>query len=72
MDILSLFGALIAIVALFLGQTLEGGHFSSLINAPALLIVVGGSLGAVMIQVPYELFSRSVVMFRWVFFSACC
>ncbi len=68
MDILSLVGALIAVIALFLGQTLEGGSFSSLINAPALLIVVGGSFGAVMVQVPYDIFSRSLVMFRWVFF----
>ncbi|MDH3326668.1 MAG: flagellar motor protein [Gammaproteobacteria bacterium] len=68
MDILSLIGALIAIIALFLGQTLDGGSFSSLINAPALLIVVGGSLGAIMVQVPVELFVRATVMFRWVFF----
>ena len=68
MDILSLIGALIAVIALFLGQTLDGGHFSSLINAPALLIVVGGSLGAIMVQVPLDIFSRSIVMFRWIFF----
>jgi len=67
MDILSLVGAFIAIIALFLGQTLDGGSFASLLNAPALLIVVGGSLGAIMIQVPFELFMRSVVMFRWIF-----
>ena len=67
MDILSLIGASIAVIALFLGQTMDGGHFSSLINAPALLIVVGGSLGAVMVQVPFDLFSRAVAMFRWVF-----
>ncbi len=67
MDILSLIGAVIAVIALFLGQTMDGGHFSSLINAPALLIVVGGSLGAVMVQVPFDLFSRAVAMFRWVF-----
>lgn len=68
MDILSVLGAFIAVVALFLGQTLDGGQFSSLINAPALLIVVGGSLGAVMVQVPMELFTRAIGMARWVFF----
>jgi len=68
MDILSLIGALVAVIALFLGQTLDGGHFSSLLNMPALLIVVGGSLGAIMVQVPAELFSRAIVMFRWIFF----
>lgn len=68
MDILSLIGAFIAVTALFLGQTLDGGHFSSLVNAPALLIVFGGSLGAVMVQVSYDIFSRSIVMFRWILF----
>jgi len=68
MDILSLIGAFVAVIALFLGQTLDGGHFSSLINAPALLIVLGGSLGAVMVQVPYGIFARAVVMLRWVVF----
>ncbi len=68
MDILSLLGALIAVIALFLGQTLDGGQFSSLINAPALLIVVGGSLGAVMVQAPFDIFSRAISMFRWIFF----
>lgn len=68
MDILSIIGAVVAIVALFLGQTLDGGHFTSLMNAPALLIVVGGSLGAIMVQVPLDLFMRGLAMFRWIFF----
>jgi len=66
MDILSLLGALLAVVAIFLGQTIEGGHFSSLINLPALLIVVGGSLGAIMVQVPMETFKRALRMLHWV------
>jgi len=66
MDKLSLIGASLAVIALFLAQTMEGGHLNSLLNAPALLIVVGGSLGAVMIQAPYDVFRRAIVMFRWV------
>lgn len=66
MDKLALLGALLAIVSIYLGQTLEGGQFSSLVNFPALIIVVGGSLGAVMIQVPYLIFRRAINMFHWV------
>ena len=67
MDKLALLGILFAANALYLGQTLEGGHFSSLINVPALFIVLGGSLGAIMIQVPHSVFRRSLVMFSWIF-----
>ena len=66
MDKLALLGALLAIIAIYLGQTMEGGHFTSLVNAPALLIVVGGSLGAIMIQVPLITFRRSLAMLSWI------
>lgn len=66
MDKLALLGALLAVVAISLGQTMEGGHFTSLLNAPALIIVVGGSLGAIMIQVPLQTFKRSITMLNWV------
>lgn len=68
MDILSLLGILLAAVAIAFGQTLDGGHFSSLFNFPALLIVVGGSLGAVMLQVSLDTFKRSLAMIGWIFF----
>ncbi|HFE38830.1 MAG TPA: flagellar motor protein [Gammaproteobacteria bacterium] len=66
MDKLALLGALLVVFVIYLGQTMEGEQFSSLLNAPALLIVVGGTLGAVMIQVPYKVFSRAISMFSWV------
>ena len=66
MDILSLLGVMVAVLAIFLGQTIDGGPLMSLINLPALLIVVGGSLGAVMLQVPLNTFKRALQMLRWV------
>lgn len=68
MDVLSLLGIILAAIAIIFGQTLDGGHFSSLLNLPALLIVVGGSLGAVMLQVSVHTFSRSFGMLGWIFF----
>jgi len=68
MDLLSIFGILLGFGAVLAGQQLEGGHFSALINGPAILIVIGGSLGAAMLQSPSSIFFRSLRMLRWIFF----
>ena len=68
MDGLAVGGAILAITAILLGQTLEGGHVSSLINGPALLIVGGGTLGAIMLQAPSDTLKRAIYLIRWVFF----
>ena len=60
MDILSIAGILISIVAIVGGQALEGGHFSSMIQGTAFLIVFGGTLGAVMLQFPLSIFMKSL------------
>lgn len=67
MDILSLVGLLIAIAAIVGGQWLEGGYLGSLVQAAAFFIVVGGTLGAVMLQSRLPVFARGVRMVRWVF-----
>lgn len=68
MDRLSLFGLLLAIVAIIGGQVLEGGSLIALYNGPALLIVVVGTLAAVMIQTPWHIFTRSFILLKWVLF----
>ncbi len=60
MDILSIAGILISIVAIVGGQHLEGGHLSSIIQGTAFLIVFGGTLGAVMLQFPLSIFMKSL------------
>lgn len=67
MDALSLLGLLVGIGAILLGQHLEGGHASTLINGPAALIVIGGSFGAVMLQSPMSVFLRAMRMAGWAF-----
>jgi len=69
MDILSLVGLLLGIGAILLGQHLEGGHITTLVNGPALLIVLGGTVGAVMLQSPYKVFMRAMRMLFWTFIS---
>ncbi|MFW5451118.1 MAG: flagellar motor protein [Methylophagaceae bacterium] len=68
MDILSIVGLLVGFGAILGGQHLEGGHLSSILNGVAFLIVVGGTLGAVMLQTPLNTFLRSLKMLGWVFF----
>jgi len=66
-DLLSLFGLILGTGSILLGQFLEGGHISSLVNGPAALIVIGGSLGAVMLQTPIPVFLRALRMSVWIF-----
>jgi len=67
MDILSILGLVIGLGAILLGQFLEGGHIGSLLNAPAIIVVAGGTIGAVMLQSPLTIFTRSLRMLIWIF-----
>ena len=67
MDVVSIAGLAMGILAIVLGQLLEGGHLGSLIQPTAFLIVIGGTTGAVMLQSPWPVFLRGVRMVRWAF-----
>jgi chemotaxis protein MotA len=67
-DKLSLIGLVIGIGAILGGQLLEGGPLAALFQPTALLIVFGGTLGAVMLQSPFATFRRGLKMALWVFF----
>ena len=64
-DFLTIIGLVVGVSAILVGQQLEGGEISALINGPAALIVIGGTLGAVMLQSPMMVFVRSVKMLWW-------
>ncbi|WP_313952747.1 flagellar motor protein [Accumulibacter sp.] len=66
MDRISVLGLLFGFLAIVGGQILEGGHLASLSQPTALLIVVGGTLGAVMLQSPYATFLRGIRMAKWI------
>jgi chemotaxis protein MotA len=66
MDRLTLSGLFVAFGAILFGQYLEGGAASSLLNGPAVLIVLGGTVGAVMIQSPTHIFARAMKITGWV------
>lgn len=67
MDKISLVGLTLGIAAIVIGQVLEGGHLSSLFQPTAFIIVIGGTLGAVMLQSPLRTFVHGMRMVRWVF-----
>jgi chemotaxis protein MotA len=68
MDKISVAGLALGIAAIVVGQVLEGGHVGSLIQPTAMLIVLGGTVGAVMLQSPLSVFVEGMKMGVWVFF----
>ena len=66
MDKISIAGLVLGLVAIVGGQILEGGHVGSLVQPTALLIVLGGTVGAVLLQSPYHIFRQGLVMAKWV------
>lgn len=67
MDFLSLLGIIVALAAILGGNILEGGHTASLVQLTAFVIVIGGTVGAIMLQVPVRVFARSLRIVSWVF-----
>ncbi|HEV8078748.1 MAG TPA: flagellar motor protein [Marinobacter sp.] len=67
MDVLSLLGVILAFVAILGGNLLEGGALASLFNAPAALIVIGGTLAATILQTSWPVLKHAFIQFRWVF-----
>ncbi len=66
MDIISIIGILLSVTAILLGQFLEGGHIGSLLQFTAFMIVIGGTLGAVMLQTSLKAFLDGLAMLKWV------
>lgn len=66
MDKISIAGLAIGLIAIVGGQVLEGGHIGSLAQPTALLIVLGGTLGAVLLQSPLHVFKRAIKITKWV------
>ena len=63
-SIIAIIGGLTAILA---GQALEGGHIGSLVQLTAFMIVIGGTISAVMLQSTPRQFVTGVKMAKWVF-----
>jgi chemotaxis protein MotA len=66
-DGLAIAGICIAFIAIIGGNFLEGGQLSALLNTPAVIIVFGGTLGAVVLQTPRARLMDAARMLKWVF-----
>lgn len=67
MDWISIAGLVLGVVAILGGQVLEGGHISSIIQVTAFIIVIGGTMGAIMLQSSLPVFVQGLKMVAWVF-----
>ncbi|HQU61581.1 MAG: flagellar motor protein [Nitrosomonas sp.] len=67
-DISSILGIAVALVAIMGGQMLEGGHVGALMQFAAFVIVVGGTVGAVLLQSPVRTLISGIKMSKWVFY----
>jgi len=67
MDRGSLIGFGLAAAAVLGGQAMEGGHIGLFVQPAAFLIVVGGTLAAVLLHYPLPVFMQGMRMARWVF-----
>jgi chemotaxis protein MotA len=66
MDILTILGIVLAFGAIIGGNILEGGHTDSLIQLTAFVIVMGGTIGAIMIQVQLSVFMQALKVLAWI------
>lgn len=66
MDLVSIFGILLAFTAIIGGQILEGGHVGSLMQLTAFVIVLGGTTGAIMLQSSPKIFFEGMRLAKWI------
>jgi len=66
-DKMSIAGILIAILSVYIGFMLDGGNLSALFELPAFIIVVGGTMGAVMLQSSLVQFNHAISLLSWLF-----
>ena len=66
MDWASLVGFILVVVGISSGQLMEGGRLSSLVQPAAFVIVVIGTLGAVLLQSRMSTFRRGLRMLKWI------
>ncbi len=66
MDVFALLGVIVAFAAIVVGNALEGGQLQALLDLPALIIVLGGTLGAVVLQTPFKRLVHAGRLSQWV------
>ncbi|MGL4937928.1 flagellar motor protein [Shewanella sp.] len=65
---MSFIGVIIALIFILVGNLIEGGHPSALLDLPAFMIVIGGTIGATVAQFPFPVIVASMKRFKWLMF----
>ncbi len=66
LDVLSIAGLALGVVAILGGSILKGSGLAALWNAAAFVIVILGTLAATLLQVRLDTFKHAMKMFRWI------
>ncbi|HXZ58797.1 MAG TPA: flagellar motor protein [Steroidobacteraceae bacterium] len=66
MDFLSILGLALALCAVLVGAVLKGAGIMALVSAAAFMIVVVGTIAAILVQTPLPVMRRALAIFSWV------
>ena len=69
MDILALVGSFLGVAFILVGQAMEGGNAGQLMQITAAFIVLGGTMGAVVLSFPAEDFKSALASVQTVYFG---
>lgn len=67
MDLYSIIGLILAVIAITVGAVLKGAGLQALLSSAAFMIVVVGTTAAIMVQTPSHIMKRALGMLPWVF-----
>ena len=66
MDILSIAGLVLGLLAVMVGAVLKGAGLNALLSSAAFTIVIGGTLAAICVQTPLGVMRHALRIFPWV------
>jgi chemotaxis protein MotA len=69
MDLASVIGLVVALGMILAGNAIEGGRISQIAQPTAAMIVIGGTIGATMLQFPLPTFIGALKQIKSVFFT---
>ena len=66
MDVLTVLGFILAIIAIAFGSVLKGAGLEALVSGAAFMIVVVGTLAAILVHTPISAFRHAIRMIAWI------
>lgn len=67
MSMMAISGVLLGLFSIIAAQLIEGNAILTLINIPALVIVLGGSIAAIIVQTPKSILKQAIHISSWLF-----